>query len=182
MMSERKHNDHGKILLLVTFLVIQMLFITGCGYRVTPGGEYIDNSVQTVFVDTFGNRTSEANIENSFRSAFIGQLSRGSRLKPVGSRETADAVFKGRIESILTTPLSYNRNNLAAEERMTLTMELILEEKVTGKIIWEDKGFSATQDYPFNDIITRDRNRKAALIKLLSDSAEKAYRSMMSGF
>lgn len=181
-MSKRKQDDHGKMLLLVSFLAIHMLFITGCGYRVTPGGEYIDSSVQTVFVDNLGNKTSEANIENAFRSAFIEQLTRGSRLKPVGNRETADAVFKGRIDSILTTPLSYNKNNLAAEERMTLTMELILEEKGTGKIIWDNKGFSATQDYPFNDIITRDRNRRAALIKLLSDSAEKAYRSMMSGF
>jgi hypothetical protein len=182
MISERNHKYHGKILLLMGFLAIQMLFTTGCGYRVTPGGEYIDKSIQTVFVDNLANRTSEANIENSFRSAFIDQFIRGRRLKTVDSREAADAIFKGSIETLLTAPLSYNKDNLAAEDRITVTMDLVLEEKGTGKIIWADKGFSATQDYTFTGIIAREGNRNAALIKLSNDSAEKAYRLMMSGF
>ena len=182
MLSGRKHKVLQGNLFIISVALIQILFISGCGYRVTPGGEYIDKSIQTVFVDNLANRTSEANIENSFRSAFIDQFIRGRRLKTVDSREAADAVFKGSIETLLTAPLSYNKDNLAAEDRITLTMDLVLEEKGTGKIIWADKGFSATQDYTFTGIIAREGNRNAALIKLSNDSAEKAYRLMMSGF
>lgn len=182
MISERKHHYCGKMLFFMSILAIQMLFITGCGYRITPGGEYIDKNIQTVFVDNLANGTSEANIENIFRSAFVDQFIRGGRLKLVDSREASDAVFKGRINALLTAPLSYNRDNLAAEERMTITMELVLEENSAGKIIWTDKGFSATQEYTFTGIVEREKNRNAALIKLSNDSAEKAYRLMMSGF
>jgi len=182
MISERDHKYHGKTLLLMGFLAIQMLFTIGCGYRATPGGEYIDKSIQTVFVDNFANKTSEANLENTIRSAFIDQFIRGRRLKLVDSRNAADAIFRGSIDNLTTAPLSYQKDNLAAEERMTMSMELVLEEQATGKVIWTDKSFSATQDYPFSDVTTKERNRKNALVKLSNDSTEKAYRSMMSGF
>ena len=182
MMSGRKRQSLMDHLFVISFVVIPLLLMSGCGYRFSPGGEYIDQSIQTVFVDHFSNRTSEANIENTFRSAFIDQFIRGRRLKLVDSREGADALFRGSIDSLITAPLSYQKDNLAAEERMTVTMEIVLEEKNTRKVIWTDKSFSATQDYPFTDVTTKERNRKDALTKLSNDSAEKAYRLMMSGF
>jgi hypothetical protein len=182
MLSISKHKSLRDNLFIISFVVIQILSISGCGYRFSPGGEYIDKSIQTVFVDNFANKTSEANLENTIRSAFIDQFIRGRRLKLVDSRNAADVLFSGSIDSLMTAPLSYQKDNLAAEERMTMTMELVLEEQGTRKVIWTDKRFSATQDYPFSDVITKERNRKDALTKLSKDSAEKAYRLMMSGF
>jgi hypothetical protein len=182
MFSGRKHKSLRDNLFIIGFALIQILFISGCGYRFNPDGEYIDKSIQTVFVDNFSNRTSEANIENAIRSAFIDQFIKGRRLKLVDSREASDAVFRGSIDSLITAPLAYQKDNLAAEERMTMTMELVLEEKDNRKVIWTDKSFSGTQDYPFTDVSMREKNRKDALIKLSNDSAEKAYRLMMSGF
>jgi hypothetical protein len=170
------------ISILVSLMAIYILFMYGCGYGVTPGGEFIDKSIQTVFVDNFINSTSEAGLENSVRSAFIDQFIRGRRLKLVSSREAADALFRGSITNVSTTPLSYTSANLAAEERLTVTMELILEEQGAKNIIWSDKAFSATQDYVFANLSVKERNRRDALTKLSNDSAEKAYRLMMSGF
>jgi len=168
--------------IVITFAMIQILFISACGYRFSPGGEYIDKSIQTVFVDNFYNRTSEANLEVSVRSAFIDQFIKGRRLKLIDRPEAADAVFKGSVSNLTTEPLSYKSTNIAAEERMTITMELILEEQGTQTIIWTNKSYSATQDYLSPDQTTKEANRKAALTKLSTDSAEKAYRLMMSGF
>ena len=182
MLSGKKYKTLLGAALLTGFLVIQILILTGCGYRATPGGEYIDKSIQTVFVDNFGNRTSEASVENMIRSALIDQFIKGRRLKLVDRRELADALCRGSIDGVTTAPLSYSKDNLAAEERITVTIEIILEEQAAGKVIWTDKSFSATQDYQFTDMTTRERNRKFALGKLSNDSAEKAYRLMMSGF
>ena len=169
--------------IFISLMALYMLFICSCGYGVTPGGEFIDKSIQTVFVDTFSNSTSEAGLENSIRSAFIDQFIRGRRLKLVSSREAADALFRGSITNLSTTPLSYSKANLAAEERLIITMELILEEQGNKKnVIWEDKTFSATQDYAFYDLTAKERNRRDALTKLSNDFAEQAYRLMMSGF
>ena len=182
MHSGRKYQYFYNCLFVITLAVMQIMFICGCGYRFTPGGEYIDKSIQTVFVDNFSNKTSEANVENIFRRAFIDQFIKGRRFKLVDGRETADAVFRGNIINLMATPLSYNKNNLTAEERVTVTIELIMEEQGTKNVLWTDKSFSAYEDYPFTDVFTKAQNRKQALLKLANDSAEREYRLMMSGF
>jgi len=166
----------------VVAVFLSIFLVTGCGYRFSPGGEYIDKKIRTVFIDNFANKTSEANIENTIRNSFIDQFIIGGRFALVDRREKADAVFKGSVNSIVTSPLSYQRTGLASGERLTVAMELVLEEQDTHKIIWNDKNFASIQDYTFADLNTRDTNRGNALIKLSNDSAEKAYRLMMSGF
>jgi hypothetical protein len=169
-----------RITIVAVFLSV--LLVAGCGYRFSPGGEYIDKKIRTVFIDNFSNKTSEANIENTIRNSFIDQFIIGGRLALVDRREKADAVFKGSVNSIVTSPLSYQRTGLASGERLTAAMELVFEEQDTHKLIWNNKNFTAIQDYTFTNLNTRDTNRSNALIKLSNDSAEKAYRLMMSGF
>ena len=166
----------------VVAIFLSVFLVAGCGYRFSPGGEDIDKKIRTVFVDNFANKTSEANVENTIRNSFIDQFIIGGRLALVDRREKADAVFKGSVNSIVTSPLSYQRTGLASGERLTVAMELVFEEEDTHKLIWNNKNFTATQDYSFTDLNTRDTNRRNALIKLSNDSAEKAYRLMMSGF
>jgi hypothetical protein len=166
----------------VVAVFLSVFLIAGCGYRFSAGGEYIDKKIRTVFIDNFANKTSEANIENTIRNSFIDQFITGGKFALVDGREKADSVFKGSVNSIATSPLSYQRTGLASGERLTAAMELVFEEQDTHKLIWNNKNFTAIQDYTFTDLNTRDTNRRNALIKLSNDSAEKAYRLMMSGF
>jgi predicted N-acyltransferase len=132
--------------------------------------------------DLFANRTGEAYIDNTIRNAFINQFTTGSRFTIVDRREKADAAFRGSIDSLTTAPLSYQKSNLASEERVTITMELAFEEQDTKKTIWTNKSFSGYQDYATPDLNSKEANRKNALIKLSNDTAERAYRLMMSVF
>jgi len=164
------------------FLIALVLLITGCGYYFRPAGEHIGTHIQKVFVDTFSNRTSEAYVENYLRNAFIDEFIEGRRFKLVGNPEMADAILKGSIKSLTTSHLSYDINNIAVEERVTMTMELVFEERDTEKIIWMNKNLSAMEDYRITDQLASESSRKDALIKLSNDTAEKVYRLMMSGF
>jgi hypothetical protein len=167
----------------ITFiLLLTFLLLSGCGYHFSGGGDNIDKKIQTVFVDNFPNRTSEANIENTFRTAFIDQFVKGGRFKIVDRRENADALFKGSIDSLTVSPLSYQKSNIAAEERATVTMDLIFEEQGTQKILWTYKNYSGYQDYRVTNVSSKEANRKDALVRLSGDTAERAYRLMMSGF
>lgn len=163
-------------------LFLISLIILSCGYRFQPSGEHIDKEIKRVFVESFINNTSEAHLENTFRSAFIDQFIKGRRFTIVGNADAADAVFRGTINILTTTPLAYKKNNLATEERVTIIMDLAFEQKGKSKIIWTHSAFSGVQDYVFNDLTSREENRKGALLKLSNDFAEKAYNLMMSGF
>jgi hypothetical protein len=97
-------------------LLYCFLLVVACGYGFIPDGEAIDKNIQKIFVDVFINKTSEANIENTFRTAFIDQVIQGRRFKIAGSPGEADAILKGSIESLSAAALSYQATNLAAED------------------------------------------------------------------
>lgn len=167
------------------FSVACLLFVyNGCGYHFAGGGENIDKSIQRVYVETFGNNTSEANAENYFRAAFIDKLIRGGRFRIVDSKEASDAVLKGSIKGLSTIPLSRTTSSLAAEERLTVIIELVFEVTADQKPIWSNRDFSCTVDYLVDSssaTVTEMRKREA-LSKLSNDTAERAYSMMMSGF
>ena len=49
------------------------------------------------------------------------------------------SVFRGSIDSLTTAPLSYQKSDLAAEERVTVSMELAFEEQDTKRLSWTNK-------------------------------------------
>ena len=157
--------------------------IIACGYAFAPQGDYIDKQIQKIYVGQFDNKTAQAEVENYVRSAFIDQFIQTRRFKIVESAELADATIKGSVLNLITNPLSYRSNTMAAEERATMTLELTFREKETGKDIWKSQGIVGTIDYTIeNNINLLPATRKAAFIKLANDTAEKTFNQMMSGF
>lgn len=172
-----------KKILLIVVLLVPSLLLTDCGYRFSPGGEHISKAIRDVFVDNFDNRTTEANIENYVRNSFIDQMRRGSRFNVVASKKECDALLSGSIQRIATSHVSYTSSDVAKEDRVYLTMQLTFESVKTGKVIWASENFTGKKVYTVStDTSTTERNRKAAIRELSDDMAEKAYRSIMSGF
>ena len=177
----KKQNRRQIIKIVITCLSFVLLF--GCGYTFAPQGKYIDSRIQRVYVKSFNNKTAQAEMENYFRTAFVNQFIQNSRFKIVNSEESADAIVKGTVLSFNTTPLSYKKNDLAAEERATVVLEVTFLENESGKVIWNSKNMTGTVDYTLNDDINLlSPARKSAFAKLANDMAEKAFNLMMSGF
>ena len=160
-----------------------LALIISCGYTFAPQGEYIDKHITTVYVQAFANKTSQAELENYVRTAFIDQFVLSNRFKIVQNFESADAIIQGSVLNINTSPLSYRANTLVAEERATMVLEINFREKESGKTIWSSKNLTGQVDYKMVDNINVfPATRKNALIKLSNDTAEKAFNLMMSGF
>ena len=171
------------VLIGIVIICFSCVILFGCGYSFAPKGENIDNRIQKVYVESFDNKTAQAGIENYVRTAFINQFIQNSRLKIVESAESADAIIKGKILNLNTSPLSYRSNALVAEERATIILELTFLENESGKIIWNSKNITGTVDYTLSDDINLlPAIKKDAFIKLANDTAEKAFDLMMSGF
>jgi len=164
-------------------ICLSFFLLFGCGYTFAPQGKYIDNRIQRVYVKSFDNKTAQAEIESYFRMAFINQFIQNSRFKIVNSENAADAIVKGTILNLNTSPLSYLKNDLAAEERAAIILEVTFMENESGKIIWSSKNMTGTVDYALKDDINLlSSTRKEAFVKLANDMAEKAFNLMMSGF
>ena len=167
---------------IIIALLIPVICL-GCGYHFSPGGENIDQSLQTVFVENFSNRTSEANLENYLRNAFINEFRKGSRFDLANSKETADAFLTGSVNMSSVSHLSYSKTDVAREDRVNMTIEVALKETKNNEIIWINRNFTGKEAFIVDTDPSRtETNRKKAIKKLAIDMAEKAYRSIMSGF
>ena len=156
--------------------------LAGCGYHFSGAGGAQLAHLHTFSIDVFVNKTNETYAENVFRNAFTTRFIQAGRFKRATNSEEADFTCRGTINRILTSPLSYDAANLASEERMTATLEIICEERETGHILWENRNFTGTGDYRFVGAASVEKNRKDALLKLADDMAERAYSLMMSDF
>jgi hypothetical protein len=161
---------------------MMVLLLAGCGYHFGGGEESVAPGLRTVFVDVFGNKTSEAYADVIFRNAFISRFVQEGRFKTTRSRGEADVICRGAVRSLQASPLSYKSSNLSAEDRITVILEITFEERESGRTIWTDGAFTGTGDYPVTTVGVTETSRKNALSKLADDTAERAYRLMMSGF
>lgn len=164
------------------FLLLLMLVISACGYHF-PGGDGAKTiHLRTFYVDVFVNKTNEVDAGEIIKRAFTSRFIEEGRFTLAASSDGADLICRGSIKSIQVAPLSYKASNIAAEERMTVVMEVIFEDSSNGHAIWSDRALIATGDYLAGNTSTVEKNRKNALLKLAGDAAEKAYRLMMSDF
>jgi hypothetical protein len=163
-------------------LALAALLLTGCGYRFAGGEESVAPGLRTVFVDVFTNKTSEAYAENIFRTAFISRFVQEGRFQAARSRGEADVICRGTVRSLQVSPLAYKTTNLSAEDRITVTLEIAFEERESGRTIWADGAMTGTVEFPVTTVNLTESTRKKALTKLANDTAERAYRLMMSGF
>lgn len=177
-------NMMRKFLRIGIGLFLTVLLAAGCGYRFTPTGENIGQDVKKVYVGPFANSTSEANIEMTFRNAFIDQFIKGRRFKVVDSEAAADAVLKGDIKNLAISNLAYRGDNSAVELRLTVTMSLDFQRSNPQTTIWRNDSYSQWVDYVASgaDIAASENNRKNALVKLANDVADRAYRLIVADF
>ncbi|HTZ38551.1 MAG TPA: LptE family protein [Syntrophales bacterium] len=176
-----KHARRGLWVLLLFSLITAA---AGCGYRFSPGGEWIDSRLQTVFVDNLANTTSEPFIEIYLRNGFEDQFRKSSRFRLADSKDTADVILQGTINSLSVPPVAYDRFDKAQEGRAVMTVNLYLEERVAGKKIWSVSNFSGNETYRIDQAnpSTTSASKTVALQKLSNDMSEKAFRNLMSGF
>ena len=75
-------------------------------------------------------------------------------------------------------------NNTAVEKRITVTLSLSLTARGEKKVLWREENFSQWGDYAFDSgsLNAERAGRKNALVKLANDTAERAYRIMVSDF
>ena len=160
-------------------VVILALLLGGCGYHFSEVSGSRDG-IRKIYVGIFLNRTDVAYLENIFRNAMIDQFVRSNIFQVVGEEADADAVVSGRILRISTRYTAYEETDLGMEERIYLSVQIVFEDRETGRTLWEDRNFSGAEDYLVRDAVRT--GKREALIKLSQDMAERAYRLMIADF
>jgi len=68
----------------------------------------------------------------------VNEFVESGRLK-VSTLDKADLVLYGTIKKLNEETVAYNSDDKALEYRVKVTLELSLEEKATGRVLWKRK-------------------------------------------
>lgn len=156
------------------------MFVASCGYRFEGGG-YIHNNVTRVSMKVMENKTSETIAGIAFTNALIREILQKTDTKVVDESE-ATAVFEGTIKAITFASLSRSTTESVIERRVSAVVDLKLLNK-DGDVIWSVKDFSANEEYTVSkDKITDESNKREAVEKIATRTAEKLISKMLTNF
>lgn len=152
--------------------IICMVLITGCGYQMVGKGTHVPPGLNSIAIPTFKNQTFEPGIEVPFTQAFLREFIQDRRVNVV-DRAEADSVFEGIIKYFSIYSVSYDKSGFVIEYQTNVILDLTLKDR-TGKVLWEEKGFSETRWFRASSSgVTNDAAKQVAIQETGKLAAER---------
>ncbi|GFO68443.1 hypothetical protein GMLC_20220 [Geomonas limicola] len=158
--------------LLVGILLLAAL-MGGCGYRAVLHDEPLFAN-QGVDVVVFANRSYQAGVEGVLARSLVDELAlrTGGR---VVTGPSATLELTGTVLSYGSSAVSYNAQDQIREYRLDISVEAVLRDRVTQKVVWKGE-LVESQTYPVNLNLALQRNsEEAAAAKVCRRLAEDIW-------
>lgn len=165
---------------MLMFLLISFgILLSSCGYRFAGSG-HLPPNIKTIHIEIFQNRTAETGSEHIFTNDLIFEFTRNGN--PPVSREDADAVLTGSIDSMRIETISQKGQVTSLERRITALLNAKLTDK-NGRIIWSDSDISYDEAYTvFSEKVATDYSKRIAVKEISKRIAEDIYNRMTDEF
>jgi hypothetical protein len=121
--------------------------IPGCGYHVSSSVGNLPAGIQSLAIPTFKNLSPQYKLEQRLTAAVLKEFSTRTRV-PVGSNpNTVDAVLKGEIRNISSTPVTFGPDSFGSAFLVTVQISVQLVRSNDGKVMWENPDFLYRERY-----------------------------------
>lgn len=125
------------------------VLLSGCGYHLVGTTSFLPDDVRDLYVRTFSNQTTWADVDQRIAEALNQEWVRRRRFQLVNDEADAQVVLGGTITSVTIAPVTFDERGRATEYQMTLRAEVWLDD-VRGdepERLWEDKAFQRRTSY-----------------------------------
>ncbi len=163
-------------------VVMGVVLVAGCGYRRAGKDNPMLLGIHTIAVPYFKNDTFEAGIEAIFTTVFTNEFIHSKRLQVVRI-DDADVILRGTIKNFREQVISYNQDRKALEYRVFVTLDLSLEKRDSGEILWKRKRLVDNEEYQVSSYMTVTQTDKTTAVENIAQNlAKKVYESIIQGF
>lgn len=163
-------------------LILTALIISGCGYRLATYDNPMLEGIHSIAIAYFKNRTFEAEAVPIFTNAFTSEFVRGKRLAIAGTGD-ADVVLYGTIRELRRDIIGRDWDDKAFAYRVYAAMDVTLEARRTGEVLYQRSNLYHTEEYPVSvDIAFSEAAKRDAFQKIAADLAQRVHDSIMQGF
>ncbi|MGH9775563.1 MAG: LPS assembly lipoprotein LptE [Candidatus Acidiferrales bacterium] len=172
------------IFLLAAATAVALLASAGCGYHVAGRAAQLPANWKTIAVPQFVNRTSRYRIEQRVTSAVIRELLARTKYRLVQNTDSADAVLRGEITGIETSPVLFDANTgqvttvlVAVHAKVTLT------DRESQASEYSNDNFVFRDEYQISaDPASFFEEQDPALERMARDFASKLVAGMLEKF
>ena len=165
-------------------IIISLLCIfglTGCGYHFIGQSDVL-TGIHSIAVPYFANESFEPGLERYMTDALVDEFVK-SRIVSIVDEGDADAVIRGQIEQFREFVISYDKNDNALEYRALMVLDVTLEKRDTGEVIWRNKELFHFEDYRVSsEIAVTEANKGHVIKKIAAEMAERIHDSIIEGF
>jgi len=167
---------------LTILYLLFILGIAGCGYHFIGQESEVLSGIHSIAIPYFSNKSYEAGLERYLTEALVDEFVK-SRMVPIVDEGDADALIRGQIENFREFEISYDRDDMALEYRAQVVLDITLEKKDTGEVLWRNKEFLHFEDYRVSpEIAVTEANKEQAIKKIAVEMAERIHDSIIEGF
>lgn len=175
---------------LGVMVLILGVFVSGCGYTTRS---LLSPAYRSIYVDSFINKIkinaeqSDARMYRGYRPAMEAEVTRqiidrflfDGNLK-VAERDEANLILTGELVDFRKEPLRYDANDNIEEYRLIIVVDIELKDAMTGKVLWEENGFSGESTYRTTGSLATTES--AALDKSEEDLARRVVERTVEGW
>ena len=177
--------------IIICLALYATCLLGGCGYHLSGTADSPSMIAgKTIAIPMWRSKIFRPFLESILTGSLVDEFAlRSGGL--VTREEAADLVLTGTIVSYTTVAVSYTAADQVREYRATMTIDAVLTEKRSQKVLW--KGImSSSQDYPANpvgiDIKQQNRialqqnNEETAVREISRKLAEQLYQKLTENF
>ncbi|MCG6187962.1 LptE family protein [Maribellus maritimus] len=139
-------DNYKKLNWLKILIFASVVFVTGCKINYSFTGVNLSSDIKTYTVYYFPNRARlvNPNLSQTFTEELREKLQRQTSLNEV--QDNGDLIFEGQIENYDVRPMSIQKDDLAAQNRLTITVKVKYTNGADPDLSFE-KSFSAYEDF-----------------------------------
>lgn len=148
----------------LTYIVVLFALISGCGYTTKS---LISRKINSIYIPIFENDTFRRGLEFDLTTAVKDEIMSKTKLR-IAKKDNADTILTGKIMKVTEGMLSTNVADNIVESRVTISVDIKLVDRRTGRTLIEEKGLVRSAEF----VVNRGENIKTATQESLAGLAE----------
>jgi len=140
-------------------IAIALLLLLSAGCASYQLGSMLPDDIQTVYMPTCVNQTTEPMIEQDVTSAILSQIQIDGSLR-VTSKELADTILDVTLTGFWLSPVGYvqGESSTVNQYRMNIRASFVLRRRVDNSVVAESPGVSGWSEFDFLGDMTSSKN------------------------
>ena len=167
-------------------LIVLALLTVSCGYHVSGKGDLLPRSLHTIAIPAFENATVNYRLNDRLPEALSREFIARTRYTVVPDAKEADAILRGTVINYVSFPATFDqRTGRTSGLQVSVTMQVTLTERTTGKVLFSRPSFEMRQTYEFSPSTAPQAyfdESETALARLSRDVARDVVSAILESF